>query len=44
MASGVVPGVSVTAGQQAVVTVVKVLGGAYLWTLIGIRFFRWSAA
>ena len=37
-------GISVTADQQAAGAVMKVLGGAYLWTLIGIRFFRWSAA
>ena len=37
-------GISVTADQQAAGAVMKVLGGAYLWALIGIRFFRWSAA
>ena len=37
-------GISVTADQQAAGAVMKVLGGAYLWTLIAIRFFRWSAA
>ena len=36
-------GVSVTADQQAAGAVMKVLGGFYLWTLIGIRFFRYSA-
>lgn len=37
-------GMSVTVDQQAAGAVMKVLGGAYLWTLIAIRFFRWSAA
>ena len=37
-------GISVTADQQAAGAVMKVLGGFYLWTLIAIRFFRYSAA
>jgi putative membrane protein len=37
-------GISVTADQQAAGAVMKVLGGMYLWTLIAIRFFRFSAA
>lgn len=37
-------GISVTADQQAAGAVMKVLGGLYLWTLIAIRFFRFSAA
>ena len=37
-------GLSVTADQQAAGAVMKVLGGFYLWTLIAIRFFRYSAA
>ena len=37
-------GISVTADQQAAGAVMKVLGGVYLWTLIAIRFFRYSAA
>ncbi|MCY4068585.1 MAG: cytochrome c oxidase assembly protein [Acidimicrobiaceae bacterium] len=37
-------GVSVTADQQAAGAVMKVLGGLYLWTLIAIKFFRFSAA
>ena len=37
-------GISVTADQQAAGAVMKVLGGFYLWTLIAIRFFRFSAA
>ena len=36
-------GISVTADQQAAGAVMKVLGGLYLWTLIAIRFFRFSA-
>ena len=36
-------GLSVTADQQAAGAIMKVVGGGYLWTLIGIRFFRWSA-
>ncbi len=37
-------GISVTADQQAAGAVMKVLGGLYLWTLIAIKFFRFSAA
>ena len=37
-------GISVTTDQQAAGAVMKVLGGFYLWTLIAIRFFRYSAA
>ena len=37
-------GISVAADQQAAGAVMKVLGGLYLWTLIAIRFFRFSAA
>ena len=37
-------GISVTADQQAAGAVMKVLGGFYLWTLIAIKFFRYSAA
>ena len=37
-------GISVTADQQAAGAVMKVLGGFYLWTLIAIRFFRYSAS
>ena len=37
-------GISVAADQQAAGAVMKVLGGFYLWTLIAIRFFRFSAA
>lgn len=37
-------GISVTADQQAAGVVMKILGGGYLWTLIAIRFFRWSSA
>lgn len=37
-------GISVTADQQAAGAVMKVLGGLYLWTLIAIKFFRYSAA
>ena len=37
-------GISVTADQQAAGAIMKVLGGFYLWTLIGIRFFRFSSA
>lgn len=37
-------GISVTADQQAAGAVMKVLGGFYLWTLIAIKFFRFSAA
>ncbi len=37
-------GISVTADQQAAGAVMKVLGGAYLWVLIAIRFFGWSAS
>ena len=36
-------GISVTADQQAAGAVMKVLGGFYLWTLIGIKFFRYAA-
>ena len=36
-------GISVAADQQAAGAVMKVLGGLYLWTLIAIRFFRFSA-
>ena len=37
-------GISVTADQQAAGAVMKVLGGFYLWTLIAVKFFRYSAA
>ncbi len=37
-------GMLVTVDQQATGAVMKVLGGAYLWTLIAVRVFRWSAA
>ena len=37
-------GISVTADQQAAGAIMKVLGGFYLWSLIGIKFFRYSAA
>ena len=37
-------GISVTADQQAAGAVMKVLGGFYLWSLIGIKFFRYSAS
>ena len=37
-------GISVAADQQAAGAVMKVLGGLYLWTLIAVRFFRFSAA
>ena len=37
-------GISVTTDQQAAGAVMKVLGGFYLWTLIAIRFFRYSVA
>ncbi len=37
-------GISVTADQQAAGAVMKVLGGVYLWLLIAIKFFRFSAA
>ena len=37
-------GISVAADQQAAGAIMKVLGGLYLWTLIAIRFFRFSAA
>lgn len=36
-------GISVTADQQAAGAVMKVLGGFFLWVLIAIRFFRYSA-
>ena len=36
-------GISVITDQQAAGAVMKILGGIYLWVLIGIRFFRWSA-
>jgi len=36
-------GISVITDQQAAGAVMKILGGMYLWLLIGIRFFRWSA-
>ena len=36
-------GISVTADQQAAGVVMKTLGGGYLWALIAVRFFRWSA-
>jgi len=36
-------GISVAADQQAAGAVMKVLGGLYLWTLIAVRFFRFSA-
>ena len=35
--------ISVTADQQAAGAVMKVLGGFYLWTLIAIKFFRYSS-
>ncbi len=34
-------GMSATADQQLAGAVMKVVGGGLLWTLIGIRFFRW---
>ena len=37
-------GISVTTDQQAAGVVMKILGGGYLWALIAVRFFRWSAA
>lgn len=37
-------GISVTADQQAAGVVMKLLGGGYLWALIAVRFFRWSAS
>ncbi len=37
-------GISVATDQQAAGAVMKVLGGLYLWTLIAVRFFRFSAA
>ena len=37
-------GISVTADQQAAGAVMKVLGGLYLWSLIAVRFFRYSGA
>ena len=37
-------GIGVTADQQAAGAIMKVLGGTYLWLLIAIRFFMWSAA
>jgi len=37
-------GMSVTADQQAAGAIMKVVGGGFLWALIGVRFFRWSSA
>jgi putative membrane protein len=36
-------GIGVTTDQQAAGAIMKVLGGAFLWLLIAIRFFRFSA-
>ena len=36
-------GISVTSDQQAAGVVMKVIGGGYLWVLIAVLFFRWSA-
>ena len=35
-------GVSVASDQQAAGMLMKVVGGFYLWTIIGILFFRWA--
>ena len=37
-------GVSVTSDQQAAGVVMKLVGGSYLWMLIGVVFFRWAYA
>lgn len=36
-------GISVTNDQQAAGAIMKVLGGTYLWLLIAVRFFRFTA-
>jgi putative membrane protein len=36
-------GISVITDQQAAGAIMKVLGGTYLWLLIAVRFFRYSA-
>ena len=36
-------GISVTQDQQAAGLIMKLGGGAYLWTLITMLFFRWAA-
>ncbi len=36
-------GISVAADQQAAGAVMKVLGGLYLWSIIAVKFFRFSA-
>ncbi|HEY5887442.1 MAG TPA: cytochrome c oxidase assembly protein [Acidimicrobiales bacterium] len=37
-------GVSVTSDQQAAGVIMKLVGGSYLWMLIGVVFFRWAYA
>ena len=36
-------GIGVISDQQAAGAIMKILGGTYLWLLIAIRFFRYSA-
>jgi putative membrane protein len=36
-------GISVTSDQQAAGLIMKLVGGTYLWVLITVIFFRWSA-
>ncbi|MGI9605516.1 MAG: cytochrome c oxidase assembly protein [Acidimicrobiales bacterium] len=36
-------GIGVIADQQAAGAVMKIIGGFFLWSLIAVRFFRWSA-
>ena len=37
-------GISATSDQQAAGLIMKIVGGFYLWTIIAVLFFRWSAA
>jgi putative membrane protein len=37
-------GISVTSDQQAAGAIMKLGGGFYLWTIIGVVFFRWAWA
>jgi len=37
-------GISVVHDQQAAGAVMKILGGFFLWVLIGIRFFNWAGS